>query len=496
MERSPAILGRARVCAAALALTAAAAALLSSALAPAAHAGRKAADRAPATSKKLPGFKLGVDDSGFASAAGAPLALARSKEIGATYARGMVNWDRVAPPGRVKPPGFDPRNPADPRYRWSDLDAEVRRLVAGGMTVYLTVLGAPKWAQQGTPPAGSGAGGGAWRPSPAEFGAFAHAAAVRYGGAFPDPLTGAPLPRVRFWQAWNEPNLPVFLAPASPEVYRDLLNSFYGEIKTVQPDATVVSAGLAPVKSSDAAAFPKEFAMQLLCLRPDSGWFAKDRGCRAPARFDVFSVHPYSLRAKPRQRAAIDGNMFVADVVDVSQMLRAATRLRSVRPAAAKALWSTEFAWFTNPPNASVGDPPDAAAERTLVALHALWKAGVSHVTWFSVSDNSAAIVKGGGFYYADDRPKPTRDALRFPFYVSQSGRSGYVWGRAPLRATKRVFIQQLGKHGFRTVLKLRPRTDGLFSVRFRLRGTKPGSFRARQSGRVSLPLPSSGAGG
>jgi hypothetical protein len=446
------------------------------------------------TSKKLPGFQLGVDDSLLSSDQSAPQSIARAREINASYVRVPVNWESVAPAGNTKPVGFDPRNPTDLKYKWAATDEYIKRTVATGMTVYVMLSGAPKWAQQGKAPADSGAGGGAWKPSAAEYGNFAHAAALRYNGSFPDPLTGAPLPRVKIWQAWNEPNLPLFLAPTSPELYRGLLNSFYDEIKAVQADSTIVTAGLAPVKSSAPAAFPKDFAEQLLCIQPDNGWFSAAPGCSAKAKFDIFSVHPYSLKASPTQRATIDGNLFVADVIDVSQMVRAAVQAKTVEPAGDKGLWSTEFAWFTNPPSATVGDDPARAGRRTAVALYQLWRAGLSQVTWFAISDNSAAIIKGGGFWDSSGHPKPTRDALRFPFYISQSKHVGYVWGRAPLGNVKRVFIQRLGKNGYKTVYKLTPRADGLFSLKFRLKTTNPGTFRAQQVGTYSLPLPSTGA--
>jgi hypothetical protein len=469
--------------------------LLCGVFAGAASAKKKKPNYSKVTSKQLPGFQIGVDDSGLSNAQSAPLAIARAREINATYARVPINWDSVAPVGATKPAGFDPRSPTDPKYRWAAADAYVKRMAATGMTVYALLYGAPKWAQDGKPTADSGAGVGAWKPSAVEYGNFAHAAAIRYNGSFPDPLTGAPLPRVKIWQAWNEPNLPLFLAPSSPELYRALLNSFYDEIKAVQPDSVVVTAGLAPVKSSAPAAFPKDFAKQLLCVQPDNGWFSAAPGCSARAKFDIFSVHPYSLKAGPTQRAAIDGNLFVADVIDVAQMVRAAVQAKTVLPAGEKALWSTEFAWFTNPPSDTVGDAPDRAGRRTSVALYQLWRAGLSQVTWFAISDKSAAIIKGGGFWDASDRPKPTRDALRFPFYISQSKHVGYVWGRAPLGNVKRVFIQRLGKNGYKTVFKLTPRADGLFSLKFRLKTTNPGTFRAQQVGTYSLPLPSTGAG-
>ena len=80
---------------------------------------------------------------------------------------------------------------------------------------------------------------GSWAPSPTALEEFAAALARRYDGCFPDPLTpGHALPRVRLFQAWNEPNLARYLEPQwvaedgrwsafSPLLYRQLLNGFY-----------------------------------------------------------------------------------------------------------------------------------------------------------------------------------------------------------------------------------------------------------------------------
>ena len=84
------------------------------------------------------------------------------------------------------------------------------------------------------------------------------AAARRYSGTFPDPhRPGAALPRVRYWQPWNEPNLPTFISPqwtgrrlrarpASPAWYRRMLNGAYARVKAVHADNHVVAAGTAP----------------------------------------------------------------------------------------------------------------------------------------------------------------------------------------------------------------------------------------------------------
>lgn len=447
-----------------------------------------------ADAKRVAALDIGVDDGTFTNSQLAADAVAKAQGISARYARVTINWALVAPGGSDRPAGFDARNPADPAYRWARYDNAVQRLTMAGLRVYVSVLGTPKWAQQGAPQPNDHAGGGAWRPSPADYGDFAHAAALRYSGVFTDPASGTLLPRVSIWQAWNEPNLPLFLAPTNVELYRSLLNTFYNEVKRVQRGALVATAGLAPVKSSMTAAFPKTFARQLLCIRRKRGWYVRTRSCTR-ARFDIFAVHPYSLKARPGQRASINGNMFVADVADVTQMVRAAVRLKSVHPARSKRLWSTEFAWFTNPPNESIGDRPTIAARSTNAALYSMWRAGLRQITWFAVSDNTEAIVEGGGFHYADGRAKPTRTALRFPFYAAQRARRAYIWGRAPQGRRARVFVQQRTRRGWRTVLRIRPQADGMFVKRLRVRTRSRGAYRARQAGVTTVAMPASGQG-
>jgi hypothetical protein len=440
-------------------------------------------------------FATGVDEPATAAPTKAIQAMARTTSVGAKYVRVDVSWAGIAPAGTAKPAGFDPRNPSDPNYRWSTLDAQLRSIVASGQTPYLMIYTAPKWAQVGAPPGSGDAGNGAWKPNNVEFGNFAHAAAIRYSGTYVNPAAGGlPLPRVALWQAWNEPNLPLFLAPTSPELYRLLLNSFYDEVKAVQPDAQVITAGLAPVKSSPGAAFPKEFAQALLCIEPSNGTYARDNSCGTPAKFDIFSVHPYSLRAKPNQRAAVDGNMFVADVVDINQMLVRAQKTGAVLPGL-KQLWATEFSWITNPPNKTVGDPPALAGVRASIALYLLWHAGVSQVTWELLSDKSGGIVIGGGVYDSNDRPKPTRTALHFPFYIQQKGRKAYTWGKAPAGNKYRVLLMRHTKGDrYKTVMRIKPDANGMFSVRFKTRSKATATYMAVQHGDPSLGIGSRAA--
>src|SRR5450755_466250 len=172
----------------------------------------------PARSRaaSLPGpafFSTGfVDDPAFeySSDAVRSLWLGRAEQLGSTAVRIGVVWAVVAP--YTVPPGFRASNPGDPNYHWTAVDAAVRTATADGQKVILMPFQAPKWAE--APGRPSYVIAGAWNPSPRAFGAFAHALARRYSGDYPDPLhRGQMLPRVRDFQAWNEPNLPMYLMP-------------------------------------------------------------------------------------------------------------------------------------------------------------------------------------------------------------------------------------------------------------------------------------------
>ena len=85
----------------------------------------------------------------------------------------------------------------------------MKAAVEHGLTPYLTVYDAPLWAQKDEPhPTNLGPYPiASWKPDAAQFGLFAHALALRYGG------TVAALPRVRYYEVWDEPNLSQYLSP-------------------------------------------------------------------------------------------------------------------------------------------------------------------------------------------------------------------------------------------------------------------------------------------
>jgi hypothetical protein len=122
----------------------------------------------------------------------------RTRRTGARMVRLTLHWVSVAPQGG---PPAQPRNPFDPSYNWGWFDTQIRLATARGLEPFVEVMFAPSWASQGA--------GGTIRPDPVAFGDFAYAAAARYSGLNPG------LPRVRFWQAWGEPNRDYFLFPST-----------------------------------------------------------------------------------------------------------------------------------------------------------------------------------------------------------------------------------------------------------------------------------------
>lgn len=433
------------------------------------------------------GFSLALDEPTVARADHTGSVITHADALGVRTLRVNLSWAGVAPPGTgpnnsTAPPGFIARDPADPKYKWSAFDALARSVAASGKELLVTVGGAPSWARHaGSPPSGVTATG--FHVNAAAYADFAYAAAQRYSGTFADPLIGgAVLPRIRIWQAWNEPTLPMFLYPATTAHYLPLLNGFYDAVKSVAADNFVIAGGLAPVKSSRPAAYPLRFAAELLCVKR-RGKFREQRfragGCRAPrARFDAISIHPYSLGAKPGQSASIDGNVFVANVPWLAKMLHVSARagLTATRD---PQLWVTEFAWFTNPPNKSNGENPRRAGLHTAEAIYRLWKADVDTITWHMLFEGNpdGFLIPGGGLIDSAGRAKPTYSALRFPLYVRWIGHRTYVWGRAPVGGASVTFDGRIPP--------VVAGPDGIFSKT--VRGRLDGKLVAAQNGVKSL---------
>jgi hypothetical protein len=256
----------------------------------AAVAARSFTDGASAAGQRL---LVGLQDDRLAAPEVDPAPrTAQAARLRAEIVRFDLRWDLVATRRPARP-----RDPADPAYDWRHYDRVVAQSRARKLQMIAAIWGTPGWAAaRGVADDGFPAFGR--RPArPADAGDFATAVATRYG------------PRgLRMYDAWNEPNIPLFLrpqyrkvrgrwVPASPAVYARILTAMRNGIRSVQPTAQVAGGVTAPTGDL----FPQSCPIQPNCrIRPqDFVRYLSAPGLRP--KMDAWSHHPYPLR-RPADR--------------------------------------------------------------------------------------------------------------------------------------------------------------------------------------------------
>jgi hypothetical protein len=416
------------------------------------------------------GLETGFQDDLFTSSDPSERAtwLDRTVHEDAGIVRINVYWNAVA---SSRP--LAPTNPLDPAYDFNSLDSGVSDARARGLDVLLTVLSAPSWAEGPNRP--SNVAAGTWKPSPRALGHFAQALAKRYSGNF------LGLPRVRFFQAWNEPNLSEYLTPQwsgrtakSPKRFRSMLNAFYGGVKKAQPHAKVITAGIAPNGDPPGGERmrPLIFLRHLFCLNHR----LKPTKCGSKPHLDVLADHPITTSGGPHTHARSRNDVFVADFHKVRRVLHAAERARHVRPGGHHPLWVSELWWITRPPNQSPFAFPLGKQARWIEeSFYILWKQGVRVVVNRQIRDSqydpqNPLISLQTGVYLFDGKPKPSARTFRFPFVTHRRSRTRVgVWGKAPRSGALKVQTRRHG--GWRTLRKLKVRRGQVFTPSLKLRG-------------------------
>ncbi len=419
-----------------------------------------------------------------------------TQATGANRAIFEVDWVGVEP--TAPPANVDPTNPNGPEYDFGWLDARVREFAGTGIQPVFLVTNAPQWAQAPGVPA-SLEGDGAWQPNPTAFGQLAAALARRYSGTFPDPLNpGRTLPRVRYFQAWAEPNLSVHLAPqwtsvggklvaTGPAIYRSLLNAFYSGVKSVNSGDTVLTGGFGPYgdpasASSTVRMAPALFVRNLLCLNGRSA--LKPMPCSNPAHFDVMAMDPYEV-GSPTTKALNPDDVSAPDLSKLTKPMNKAVRVGRALPRGHKQLWATEFSYDSNPPNPQ-GVPIQKQARWLEESFYLFWKQGASAVFWYLVRDQglpNSGFFSYSGVYFNNGQKKPAFEAYRFPFVVWPSGRKEAVWGISPHGG--KVAIQRQRGRKWKTMFKLRAGAGGVFTKN--ISSSIHGNFRAVVGGETSL---------
>ncbi|HYZ30012.1 MAG TPA: hypothetical protein VE570_13200 [Thermoleophilaceae bacterium] len=377
----------------------------------------------------------------------------RLAALGADRLRVTAGWSALAPSPRdpKRPSGFDATRPDQYQpVAFRALDTAVKSATAAGMKVQIDLgFWAPRWAVARGLARSSRQ---RWRPSAAEFAQFADAVAKRYDGNFPDPTSkkGNPLPAVRLWTTWNEPNHPSFLLPQSertrggrwrdvaPHVYRAMHEAAYNSLKRVDQQNQVLIGGLSSRGASrpgpERNIPPLRFVRDLACvdqnLQP-----LNDPACRDfhPLQADGFAYHPYSFEAAPN---VVYGGPDTAHLGDLGRLTDLLHQLHDKgRITTALPLYLTEFGYESNPPDTGRGVPPETQARYMSLGSFLAWRNPDTRMfAQFLFQDIADPSSYQTGLLYPDGRSKPALQAFKLPLWAEAQEKNGQayvlVWGQ------------------------------------------------------------------
>lgn len=166
------------------------------------------------------------------------------------------------------------------QFDWSHTDHIVYTANQyGGLDLLIRVDDAPEWAAAGCKNPGAGVIQGPPN-NLQDFANFLQALVGRYEG------------RIRAYEIWNEPNLRREWCgrSPSPNEYAQMLDVAYSTIKSVDPNAIVISAGLTPTGTGPPEALPDDVYTRQLY---------QAMGGSSNGYFDVLGAHAPGYKAPP-----------------------------------------------------------------------------------------------------------------------------------------------------------------------------------------------------
>lgn len=327
---------------------------------------------APARAEPLPPDFFGVysEDAFEARDAARSVTLNGQRAVGFGIVRLPLDWSTIQP---------DPD-----RWNWAAHDEFVLDAARAGMRVLPFIVQTPGWARE---PEHHDAAG-IWPPQFPDYVVdFAAAAARRYGraGTIWRENPEVPYVPIRSWQIWNEPNLRSFWRSGpDPVAYTRLLESAAYGIRSGDPDAEIVSAGL-----------PDPAGVRI----PAPRFVAEMYDAGAARALDTVAVHPYAHAPE--------------EVVEhVADITRVVARHGDDAP-----VWATEFGWATGGSSGYLTDEEGQARQlaRAVTLLGAQRKhlrlRGLATYNWRdSVGPGWMAHA---GLRRLDNSPKPAQFAIR-----------------------------------------------------------------------------------
>lgn len=383
------------------------------------------------------------------------------RSLGVEIVRIPLLWSQVAAdPGSSTPPS----NPY-PDANWAPYDKLLIDARRYGIQVDLMPTGpSPLWATAPGAPAGFAA---VWEPSAAAYGQFVRATATRYDGTHLAPGSSAPLPRISFWEFWNEGNWAASLAPQVPSagssLYiaaaedRSLIDQAWAALQqTGHGHDTTIYASLSPDQSqvvvpasSTSISPPLSFLRALYCVdsayRPLRDAAARALGCPAslpagefvadhPALFRAtgVGVHPYGYGNPPTRAAFPNANS--VEFSEIPQLTRALSRImRTYHSRKSLAIYNTEYGYEPRPPQTSRQFPP-----QTVAAQYINWAEYLSYKNPRIATYDQYELYDGNdwfttGLISPSNRILPSFYAFRMPIWLplttTRRGRTLELWG-------------------------------------------------------------------
>ena len=282
--------------------------------------------------------------------------------------------------------------PSQDTFRWSRTDNLIGGLAANGVRAVPAFWGNPDWVYGASarPPIDTTTAQQKWQT-------FLKAAVARYGPGgsywttvYPRDFPGATPVPIQSWQVWNEPNLSKYFAPSpSAGEYARLLKISYPAIKSIDPNARVVLAGL--------TGYGEVLSWNFLnSLYGVSG---------IKAYFDSAALHPYAPTLD-KVRTAIEH--FRAVMKDHND--------------ASTPLWITELAWGSAPADGGLNKGLTGQAQMLTDAFNMIknnrtaWN--IQRLFWYHLRDPVDSIATctfcdTAGLIKPDDTLKPSYNAYK-----------------------------------------------------------------------------------
>ncbi len=274
--------------------------------------------------------------------------------------------------------------PAPDEWHWQQPDFAVRAADYYDLGLIVRLDQPPDWALEPT-------AGEEIAPIALEaYVNFARMVARRYRG------------QIEAYIVWNEPNLSREWAGQAPNpaAYRTLLCQVHKVIKAADPDAKVVSAGLAPTNGGDAALDDRVFLEALY----EAG---------AGACFDVMGVHAYGFGHPPDDPHGAHDGLNLARLADLRDIME-------THDAGGTPVWITELGWTTDGKGADAWQTVSTGQQADY--LMQAWRQikqewpWVQMATVWNLSHNLPATDEMAGYSLlaTDGSPRPAYHAMRF----------------------------------------------------------------------------------